>query len=62
MDSIAPHATGALCHRVQRKNSFIVFYMLGGAGAVSPSRLIRLFKRKLGTTPHDRLMRHRIAR
>jgi AraC-like DNA-binding protein len=35
---------------------------LASAAAVSPSYLIRLFKRKLGTTPHDYLLRHRITR
>jgi AraC-like DNA-binding protein len=35
---------------------------LAAAAAVSPSYLIRLFKRKLNTTPHDYLMRHRITR
>jgi AraC-like DNA-binding protein len=35
---------------------------LAAVAAVSPSHLIRLFKRKLGTTPHDYLMRHRITR
>jgi AraC-like DNA-binding protein len=32
------------------------------AAAVSPSYLIRLFKRKLDSTPHDYLMRYRISR
>lgn len=32
------------------------------AASVSPSHLIRLFKRKLGTTPHDYLLRRRITR
>ena len=32
------------------------------AAAVSPSHLIRLFKRQLGTTPHDYLLRRRITR
>jgi AraC-like DNA-binding protein len=35
---------------------------LAAVAAVSPSHLIRLFNRKLGTTPHDYLMRHRITR
>lgn len=30
--------------------------------AVSPSYLIRLFKRRMGTTPHDYLLRYRISR
>ena len=34
---------------------------LATIAAVSPSYLIRLFKRKLGTTPHDYLMRQRIT-
>ncbi len=35
---------------------------LAAVAAVSPSYLIRLFKRQLGTTPHDYLLRHRITR
>jgi AraC-like DNA-binding protein len=35
---------------------------LAGVAAVSPSYLIRLFKRKMGTTPHDYLLRYRISR
>lgn len=35
---------------------------LATVAAVSPSYLIRLFKRQLGTTPHDYLLRHRITR
>ena len=35
---------------------------LARAAAVSPSYLIRLFKRQLETTPHDYLLRYRISR
>ena len=35
---------------------------IADAASVSPSHLIRLFKRQIGTTPHDYLMRHRITR
>ena len=35
---------------------------LAEVAAVSPSYLIRLFKRQMGTTPHDYLLRHRISR
>ncbi len=35
---------------------------LAQAAAVSPSYLIRLFKRKMDTTPHDYLLRYRISR
>ena len=35
---------------------------LARAAAVSPSYLIRLFKRQLETTPHDSLLRYRISR
>ena len=35
---------------------------LAAVAAVSPSHLIRLFKRQLGTTPHDYLLRYRISR
>lgn len=35
---------------------------LAAAAAISPSYLVRLFKRRLGTTPHDYLLRHRISR
>ena len=35
---------------------------LARVAAVSPSYLIRLFKRQLGTTPHDYLLRYRISR
>ena len=35
---------------------------LAAVAAVSPSYLIRLFKRRMGTTPHDYLLRHRISR
>ena len=35
---------------------------LARVAAVSPSHLIRLFRRQVGTTPHDYLMRHRITR
>ena len=34
---------------------------LAAVAAVSPSYLIRLFKRQMGTTPHDYLLRHRIS-
>ena len=36
--------------------------VLAAAANVSPSYLIRLFKRQMGTTPHDYLLRHRISR
>ena len=35
---------------------------LARISTVSPSHLIRLFKRQAGTTPHDYLMRYRITR
>ena len=35
---------------------------LAEVAAVSPSYLIRLFKRQMGTTPHDYLLRYRISR
>ena len=35
---------------------------LARVAAVSPSHLIRLFKQRMGTTPHDYLMRYRISR
>ena len=35
---------------------------LAAEASVSPSYLIRLFKRQLGTTPHDFLLRYRITR
>ena len=35
---------------------------LADISTVSPSHLIRLFKRQMGTTPHDYLMRYRISR
>ena len=35
---------------------------LAAVAAVSSSYLIRLFKRKMGTTPHDYLLRYRISR
>ncbi|MCR4870856.1 MAG: helix-turn-helix domain-containing protein [Atopobiaceae bacterium] len=35
---------------------------LARIATVSPSHLIRLFKRQMGTTPHDYLMRYRITR
>ena len=35
---------------------------LARVAAVSPSYLIRLFKRQMGTTPHDYLLRYRISR
>jgi len=35
---------------------------LADVAAVSPSYLIRLFKRQMGTTPHDYLLRYRISR
>ena len=35
---------------------------LSQLAAVSPSYLIRLFKRQMGTTPHDYLLRYRISR
>lgn len=35
---------------------------LASIATVSPSHLIRLFKRQMGTTPHDYLMRYRITR
>lgn len=35
---------------------------LASVAAVSPSYLIRLFKRQMGTTPHDYLLRYRISR
>jgi AraC-like DNA-binding protein len=35
---------------------------LAVAAMVSPSYLIRLFKRQMGTTPHDYLLRYRISR
>jgi AraC-like DNA-binding protein/mannose-6-phosphate isomerase-like protein (cupin superfamily) len=35
---------------------------LAAVATVSPSYLIRLFKRQMGTTPHDYLMRYRITR
>ena len=35
---------------------------LAAVASVSPSYLIRLFKRRLGTTPHDYLLRYRISR
>lgn len=35
---------------------------LAAMAAVSPSYLIRLFKRQMGTTPHDYLLRYRISR
>jgi AraC-like DNA-binding protein len=35
---------------------------LAAVAAVSPSYLIRLFKRQMGTTPHDYLLRRRITR
>ena len=35
---------------------------LADISTVSPSHLIRLFKRQMGTTPHDYLMRYRITR
>ena len=34
---------------------------LAAVAAVSPSYLIRLFKKQMGTTPHDYLMRYRIT-
>ena len=34
---------------------------LAEVASVSPSHLIRLFKRQTGTTPHDYLLRHRIT-
>lgn len=35
---------------------------LAAIAAVSPSYLIRLFKKRLGTTPHDYLLRYRVSR
>lgn len=35
---------------------------LARVATVSPSHLIRLFKRQMGTTPHDYLLRYRISR
>ena len=35
---------------------------LAAAAMVSPSYLIRLFKKQMGTTPHDYLLRYRISR
>jgi len=40
----------------------VTLEQLAAAAAVSPSYLIRLFKRKMGTTPHDYLLRYRISR
>ena len=40
----------------------VALHDLARAAAVSPSYLIRLFKRQLETTPHDYLLRYRISR